>query len=137
MISLLPVLDDPGAPIARDLYWRMKFRGQKALRSGEWKYLVLDGETIAAYVLCYEWEADTEATGIKELYVGDLGTQRSQRGRGMARVALTKVLTEAAQAGYQRAGLGVDADNPTGALGLYDSLGFSVHSKWVTYRLPL
>ena len=43
-ISLLPVLDDPGAPIARDLYWRMKFRGQKALRSGEWKYLVLDGD---------------------------------------------------------------------------------------------
>ena len=43
-ISLLPVLDDPGAPIARDLCWRMKFRGQKALRSGEWKYLVLDGD---------------------------------------------------------------------------------------------
>jgi arylsulfatase A-like enzyme len=43
-ISLLPVLDDPGAPIARDLHWRMKFRGQKALRSGDWKYLVLDGD---------------------------------------------------------------------------------------------
>ena len=43
-ISLLPVLAEPGAPIARDLYWRMKFRGQKALRSGDWKYLVLDGD---------------------------------------------------------------------------------------------
>ena len=52
-------------------------------------------------------------------------------------MALAKVLTEAVQAGYQRAGLGVEADNPTGALGLYESLGFSVHSKWVTYRLPL
>jgi hypothetical protein len=31
--------------------------------------------------------------------------------------------------------LEVDADNPTGALGLYESLGFSVHSKSVTYRL--
>ena len=90
------------------------------------------------YVLGYEWEADTKVTGIKEeLYVGYLGTRRSHRGRGLARVALAKVLTEAAQAGYQRAGLGVDADNPTGALGLYESLGFSVHSKWVTYRLPL
>ena len=36
-----------------------------------------------------------------------------------------------------RAGLGVDADNPTGALGLYESLDFAVHSKWVTYRLLL
>jgi arylsulfatase A-like enzyme len=43
-ISLLPVLEDPGAPIARELYWRMKFRAQKALRSGDWKYLVLDGD---------------------------------------------------------------------------------------------
>jgi len=43
-ISLLPALDDPGTSIARDLYWRMKFRGQKALRSGDWKYLVLDGD---------------------------------------------------------------------------------------------
>jgi arylsulfatase A-like enzyme len=43
-VSLLPVLDDPGATIARDLYWRMKFRNQKALRSGDWKYLALDGD---------------------------------------------------------------------------------------------
>jgi arylsulfatase A-like enzyme len=43
-ISLLPVLDDPGARIERDLYWRMKFRNQKAMRSGSWKYLSLDGD---------------------------------------------------------------------------------------------
>ena len=39
-ISLVPVLDDPGTRIERDLYWRMKFRNQKAMRSGDWKYLV-------------------------------------------------------------------------------------------------
>ncbi|HKZ04847.1 MAG TPA: sulfatase-like hydrolase/transferase [Methylomirabilota bacterium] len=43
-ISLLPVLERPERPIPRDLYWRMKFRGQKALRSGDWKYLLLDGD---------------------------------------------------------------------------------------------
>ena len=86
-------------------------------------------------MLGYEWEADTAVTGITELYIGYLGTRRSHRGRGLARAALAKVLTEAAHSGYQRAGLGVDADNR--ALGLYESLGFSVHSKWVTYRLPL
>lgn len=41
-ISLLPVLKDPAARIERDLYWRMKFRGQKAMRSGDWKYFVND-----------------------------------------------------------------------------------------------
>ena len=30
--------------IERELYWRMKFRNQKAMRSGDWKYLSLDGD---------------------------------------------------------------------------------------------
>jgi len=42
--SLLPVLDDPAHPFDRDLYWRMLFRNQKAMREGPWKYLVLDGD---------------------------------------------------------------------------------------------
>jgi arylsulfatase A-like enzyme len=43
-VSPVPVLEDPRATITRDLYWRMKFRSQKALRSGDWKYLALDGD---------------------------------------------------------------------------------------------
>jgi arylsulfatase A-like enzyme len=43
-ISLLPVLADPSARIERELYWRMLFRNQKALRAANWKYLVLDGD---------------------------------------------------------------------------------------------
>ncbi len=42
-ISLLPVLENPGQAIARDLFWRMKFRSQRAARSGDWKYLSVDG----------------------------------------------------------------------------------------------
>ena len=116
--------------------WKVWFTGSRAVRGGS-SYVVLDGETIAAYVLGYEWEADTEATGIRELYIGQVGTRRAYRGRGLARAALAKVLAEAVQAGYQRSGLGVDAHNPTGPRGRYESLGFSVHGKWVTYRLPL
>jgi ribosomal protein S18 acetylase RimI-like enzyme len=28
----------------------------------------------------------------------------------------------------------VDADSPTGALGLYEGLGFSVHTRSIAYR---
>ncbi len=43
--SLLAVLRDPGASFARDLFWRMKYRGQRAVRSGDWKYFASeDGE---------------------------------------------------------------------------------------------
>ena len=41
-VSLLPVLKDARKKIDRDLYWRMKFRGQRAMRSGDWKYFVND-----------------------------------------------------------------------------------------------
>lgn len=43
-LSLLPVLDNPGVPFERELYWRMKYRGQKALRAGNWKYLSIEGD---------------------------------------------------------------------------------------------
>jgi arylsulfatase A-like enzyme len=43
--SLLRVLRDPSATFARDLFWRMKYRSQRAVRSGDWKYFASeDGE---------------------------------------------------------------------------------------------
>ncbi len=43
-MSLLPVLERPEAPVDRELFWRMKFRDQRAMRSGPWKYLSLEGD---------------------------------------------------------------------------------------------
>ena len=41
--SLMPVLRDPAAMMPRDLFWRMKHRDQRAVRSGDWKYFAQDG----------------------------------------------------------------------------------------------
>jgi arylsulfatase A-like enzyme len=42
-ISLLNVLQDPQSTVERELFWRMKYRDQKAMRAGNWKYLSLEG----------------------------------------------------------------------------------------------
>ena len=42
-MDLRAVLADPGAVVERELFWRMKHRGQRALRAGSWKYLAMDG----------------------------------------------------------------------------------------------
>jgi arylsulfatase A-like enzyme len=42
-VNLLPVLADPARSGTRDVFWRMKHRQQRAVRSGSWKYLVMDG----------------------------------------------------------------------------------------------
>ncbi len=42
-IDLAPVLRSPAAVASRELYWRMKYRKQSAVRAGDWKYLAMDG----------------------------------------------------------------------------------------------
>ena len=61
--------------------WKVWFTGARGFRGGH-SYLLLDGERIAAYTLGYEYVADTAATGIRELYVGQVGTRREYRGKG-------------------------------------------------------
>jgi len=41
-VSLMRVLADPDATFDRPLRWRMNHRGQRALRTGRWKYLRVD-----------------------------------------------------------------------------------------------
>ncbi|MEQ1854452.1 MAG: hypothetical protein ABMA01_23015, partial [Chthoniobacteraceae bacterium] len=41
---LLKTIQRPKKTFERDLYWKMLFRNQKALRSGDWKYLSVDGD---------------------------------------------------------------------------------------------
>jgi arylsulfatase A-like enzyme len=42
-VSVLPVLRDPATTFERPMAWRMKHRGQRAYRQGDWKYLMVDG----------------------------------------------------------------------------------------------
>jgi arylsulfatase A-like enzyme len=41
--SLLGILERPGSLLERELFWRMKFRDQKAMRSAQWKWLSIEG----------------------------------------------------------------------------------------------
>ena len=42
--SLLSVLRSPSRTFKRDLFWKMLYRNQKAARSGDWKYLSVEGD---------------------------------------------------------------------------------------------
>ncbi len=70
-----------------------------------------------------------DASGFEGSYVDYIGVHRRARGRGVAKALLHTAIAEAARRGRNRVGLEVDADSPTGADGLYTSMG------WVTdYR---
>ncbi len=64
--------------------------------------------------------------GIYGTYIDYIGVHRDARGRGIAKGLLHSVIRDAANRGRGRVALEVDADSPTGADGLYASMG------WVT-----
>jgi len=63
-------------------------------------------------------------TGREGSYVDYIGVHRRARGRGVAKALLLTVIAAAAERGRDRVGLEVDADSPTGADGLYRSMGW-------------
>ena len=59
-------------------------------------------------------------------YVEYIGVHRLARGRGVAKALLYTVIADAAERGRDTVSLEVDNDSPTGADGLYRSLGWEV-----------
>jgi mycothiol synthase len=57
-------------------------------------------------------------------YVSYIGVLETARGRGVAKALLNMIIADAASRGRNRVGLEVDADSPTGAEGLYLSMGW-------------
>ncbi len=64
------------------------------------------------------------SAGHEGSYVEYIGVHRHARGRGVAKALLHAVIADAAERGRDRVGLEVDADSPTGAEGLYISMGW-------------
>ncbi|TWF82477.1 mycothiol synthase [Pseudonocardia hierapolitana] len=116
--------------------WAHHRTGTRAFRPGNSAVALTGDGSIAGYVLSYEFPADTARNGARDLYVGTVGTLPAHRGRGIAGALLAHVLQGAAAQGYATASLTVDAENPTGALGVYDRAGFRLHRREVTYVRP-
>ncbi|HEX6149528.1 GNAT family N-acetyltransferase [Nocardioides sp.] len=73
--------------------------------------------------------AETEG-GPDGSYVSYIGVLDAARGQGVGKSLLRTIIADAAARGRDRVGLEVDADSPTGAEGLYTSLGWE--TKYVT-----
>lgn len=64
------------------------------------------------------------ASGFKDGYTELLGVRRAWRGRGLAPALLIDAMSRYAAAGMERACLDVDTENPSGAVALYERLGY-------------
>jgi mycothiol synthase len=99
--------------------------------------LAWDGDEIAGGVTNEISEAENLAFNRKRGWLHSVFVRRPWRRRGLGRAIVLRSLQVFRGVGMTSAGLGVDADNPTGALGLYTGTGFEVEMRFTAYRKPM
>jgi len=115
--------------------WDRHFVGDPFFR-GDLSFVAFDGDEIAGYTINYVSEADWQATGVREGWVGQLGVRRPWRRRGLATALLVRSMEAFLAVDLEAATLGVDAENPTGALGVYERAGFRAIRRSVRMQRP-
>ncbi len=96
-----------------------------------------DGDEVAGVVMNAIYTAENEALGIRRGWLEHVSVRRRWRGRGLAKSLCAASFRVLRAKGMDEAWLGVDGSNPTGALQLYEGLGFLVARRWRAYGRPL
>ena len=92
---------------------------------------------IAGYLVSSFKEAEFKASGVRDLHLSIIGTRAAYRGRGIASALIGHAIRESRKQGYQGATLMVDAENPSGALGVYERSGFAWVQRNLQYSTKL
>jgi mycothiol synthase len=150
-IELRPVAEDEWRTILdaeneafRD-HWGHREMGESAYRSTFGRdgldtdlwVVAWAGDEIAGVVQNWVWQLENERLGVKRGWLEHISVRRPWRRRGLGRAITAASLVKLREAGLEEAMLGVDSENPNGALDLYEGLGFEVQSRAAAYRRPL
>ena len=90
----------------------------------------MDGSETIGYALCAIRDHETKDYG----HVNGLGVLRPYRRRGIGLALLHHAFGEYYRRGKRGVSLGVDAENLTGALSLYQRAGMHVHRQFDLYE---
>jgi mycothiol synthase len=99
---------------------------------GLW-FVAADGEEKAGFSISRERDEDGHTTG----WVSLVGVRPAWRGRGIGEALLANTLNVFRRRGLPRAALNVDAENMTGALRLYRTVGMEPVPSFTIWSLPL
>ena len=94
------------------------------------------GDVVAGQVRTRVNDGEDVARGRRRAWTEDISTCREWRGKGVASALIASSLRQLAALGFDEAALGVDLDNPTGALGVYQRLGYEVVLRVTQYSRP-
>ncbi len=93
-----------------------------------------DGDQVAGMVLNFINTTENEEYSRQRGYTEGISVRRPWRKRGLARALLTCSLKMFQDMGMEEAALGVDSQNLSGALHLYESVGFRMFKREAIFR---
>jgi mycothiol synthase len=96
-----------------------------------------DGDEVAGVVMNGIFADENEQIGLRRGWLEHVSVRRSWRGRGVAKALCAASFRVLREHGMEEAWLGVDGSNPTGAVRLYEGLGFHVVRGWKAYGRPV
>lgn len=96
-----------------------------------------DGDQVAGVVMNEIFTGENRELGVARGWLERVSVRRPWRGLGLGKALCAASFAVLRERGIDEAWLGVDGANPTGALRLYEGLGFSVVRRWQAYGRPL
>jgi mycothiol synthase len=103
------------------------------LDTGLWR-VAWDGDEVAGSVMNFIYPAENETLGQQRGWLDHVSVRRPWRRRGLASALIAASMRALRDVGMTDAALGVDAENPSGALRVYENLGFRRTRTGVAYR---
>lgn len=113
-----------------------RWMAQPSFQPALWQ-IAWDGDEVVGMVLPYIDQRENEANGFLRGWTEEICVRRPWRKRGLARALITRSLHALRERGMTQAALHVDADNESGALRLYETMGYQVSSRSINYRKEL
>jgi ribosomal protein S18 acetylase RimI-like enzyme len=111
------------------------FKDEFYLPDSSW--VAYDGDAPVGHIMCGQWPQDFEDRGFRHSWILSVGVLRSHRGRGVASAMITGALEDFAADGMEYGALDVDSENPSGAYGLYEGLGFVLDRRTLAMLKPV
>lgn len=93
-----------------------------------------DGDQVAGSVMNFVFREENARLGIKRGWLEHVSVRRPWRRRGLASALITRSMELLRDLGLEEAALGADAENLTGAVRLYEALGFRRARTSARYR---
>jgi len=95
------------------------------------------GDSVVGSVLNYIDHDYNQKYNRKRGWTEEITTHRDWRNKGIASGLIVRSMHMHKAQGMTEVALGVDTENPTGALHVYQKLGYQQEKTWLTYRKPL